>query len=132
MKEVNFSCSSEIPHHDQEDITDGSSVQSSVTIDISNTTNLSMVCVCSAIWEPSEDLYRKISSVTVFVNNDVQGDDQCQKIRFCNTIFRCCLACLTTLVQMFIHHHLMSFTFYSAGQGSQWGFRLCSLLIHVK
>lgn len=77
MKEVNFSCSSEIPHQDQEDITDPSSVQSSVTIDIKDRINLSMVCVCSAIWEPSEDLYRRISSVTVFVNNEVQGNDQC-------------------------------------------------------
>lgn len=73
VKKVNFSCSSDSLQN-KEDTTDSWSVQSSVIINTNRTTNHSLVCVCSAVWEPSEDLYRKISSITVIVSNDEQGD----------------------------------------------------------
>lgn len=71
VKKVKFSCSDS--HQHQEDTTDDESVQSSVTINTNRTTNHSLVCVCSAVWEPSEDFYRKNSSITVIMNNDEQG-----------------------------------------------------------
>lgn len=76
MKKVNFSCSSDPPHEDQEDITVDKSVQSSVTIGSVETETYRMVCVCSAIWEPNKDFYLQISSIAVFADRkEREGDN---------------------------------------------------------
>ncbi|PVD27701.1 hypothetical protein C0Q70_12872 [Pomacea canaliculata] len=73
VKEVNFSCSSDPPHEDQQDTTKGSLVESSLTIGAVDSSNYSMQCVCGATWEADEDLYSQTSSITVFVHNNDEG-----------------------------------------------------------
>lgn len=75
VKKVNFSCSSDPPLEDQQDTIEGSSMLSNVTIKAKDTEGYSMVCVCSAIWEPREDFYTKTSNITVFVSTEDQGNN---------------------------------------------------------
>lgn len=74
VKKVNFSCSSDISLEDQQDTIEGSSLLSYLTIKAKESKGYSMVCVCGAHWEPNKDLYIKTSSITVFVDNDDQGN----------------------------------------------------------
>ncbi|XP_025103038.1 uncharacterized protein LOC112569462 isoform X2 [Pomacea canaliculata] len=73
VKKVNFSCFSDPPHEDQQDTFHGSFVQSSVTIGAVDAGNYSMVCVCGALWDPSEELYTQTSNITVFVDSNNKG-----------------------------------------------------------
>ncbi|XP_070203644.1 uncharacterized protein [Littorina saxatilis] len=63
---VHFYCTNP-PLSDQEDVTEDTSVSSSVVVDTAKATNASMHCHCSAVWDPEPDLYAATYSDMTFL-----------------------------------------------------------------